>query len=75
MATIELLPHNERTGTWILVWTEHREQIGRVLAQEDGHFIVVPQGPHWSPMKSFAGNTFNTPDDALREVQLYFAHR
>lgn len=75
MATIELVPHNERSDTWILYWVERKETIGRVLVQEDGSYTVSTQGPHWNPMKSFAGNHFVTPLDALRDVRLYFANR
>jgi hypothetical protein len=75
MATIELIPHNERVGTWILFWVEENEPLGRVFAQEDGSCIVSTQGPYWNPMKSFAGNRFATAQEALQEVRLYFQHR
>jgi hypothetical protein len=75
MATIELVAHNERVGTWLLFWVEREEVLGRVLQQEEGGYVVSAQGPHWNPMKSFAGNRFATALDALREVQIYFQHR
>lgn len=75
MATIELVQHNERADTWILFWVERQESLGRVLAVAGGSCTVSTQGPHWNPMKSFAGNRFGTPQDALREVQIYFEHR
>lgn len=75
MATISLLPHNERSGTWVLFWVERREPVGRVIEHEGGRFVVTPQGPHWSPMKSLAAGRFASPSEALLEVQLYFAHR
>jgi hypothetical protein len=36
---------------------------------------VSPQGPHWSPMKSFAGASFDSPESALAEVERYFRGR
>lgn len=75
MATIELQPHNEEAETWLLVWTERREIIGRVRRGDDGQFRVLTYGPHWCPMKSFAGNKFEGPSDALKEIQRYFEGR
>ena len=75
MATIELQPHNEYAETWLLVWSEHQEIIGRVRRGEDGKFCITTHGPHWSPMKSFAADKFVDPEGALREVQAYFRGR
>lgn len=30
MAIIELQPHNENSETWLLVWAERQEIVGRV---------------------------------------------
>jgi hypothetical protein len=75
MATIELQPHNETVGTWLLVWTERHEIIGRVRNDENGCCQITTHGPHWNPMKSFAGSKFRGPDDALNDVRLYFRNR
>jgi hypothetical protein len=75
MATIELQPHNESSETWLLVWTERQELIGRVRRWEDGWFRITPHGPYWSPMKSFAGDKFDDPAEALTQVQVYFGNR
>ena len=75
MATIELQPHNEFPETWLLVWTERQEIIGRVRRGEDGKFGITTHGPHWSPMKSFAADKFDEPEGALKIVQAYFGGR
>jgi hypothetical protein len=75
MATIELKVDNSNSGMSWLFWTEREEIIGKVLMQANGQCRVVTQGPFWSPMKSFAGKTFNSRDLALAEVQLYFQGR
>ena len=75
MATINLRPHNENSSIWYLVWAEQEEVIGKVIQGEDNRYHIAPQGPHWSPMKSFAFQSFENPAGALREVRLYFMGR
>ena len=75
MATIDLKPHNDSSSTWYLVWAERDEVIGKILQGEDDRYRIAPEGPHWSPMKSFASQCFENPGDARSEVQLYFADR
>jgi hypothetical protein len=53
---------------------EREEVVGRIDQEPSGSCTVTPQGPYWSPMKSF-GRVFNSPLSALREVQLYFERR
>lgn len=75
MATIELRPHNEHASIWYLVWSERNELIGRVTQGEDDRYRIAPEGPHWGPMKSFAAKSYENPDGARCEVQLYFLGR
>lgn len=75
MATIELHQHNEFAETWLLVWIERKEIIGRVRRGENGKFGIIAHGPHWGPMKSFAATKFHGPLEALKEVQTYFGQR
>lgn len=74
MATIELKPDNIVSGIWWLRWVERDEIIGKVV-KSLGRWEMVPQGPHWSPMKSLAGQFFDSPELAADEVRLYFGGR
>jgi len=74
MARIELRPDNVSHGTWWLWWVEKGEVIGRILQAPSGRCQIAPQGPHWSPMKSF-GKAFDSPAAALAEVTQYFRQR
>lgn len=74
MATIELRPDRAKTGVWWLHWIERGEVVARIDQDPSGRCQVIPEGPHWSPMKSI-GRTFDNTAGALREVQLYFERR
>ena len=74
VAQIELRPDTIGTSTWWLNWVERNEVVGRVDQDLRGRCTVVPVGSHWSPMKRL-GRSFDSPEAALREVQLYFEHR
>ena len=75
MATIQLDPDNVDAAVWWMKWVERDEIIGRVIQHRNGHCQIAPSGPHWSPMKSFAGFSFDSPDRALAEVEVYFRGR
>ncbi|MGA2292632.1 hypothetical protein [Bradyrhizobium sp.] len=75
MARIKLQPDNLDIGVWWLRWVDHDEIIGRILEDDEGRCRIAPQGPRWSPMKSFAGRLFRTRAAALAEVKLYFRRR
>jgi hypothetical protein len=75
MATIQLNPDDILTRIWWVKWLEKDEIIGRIYQDTNGRYIISPRGPHWSPMKSFAGFSFERPDAALAEVELYFRGR
>ena len=74
VATIDIRPDKSDTNVWWLHWLEMDEIVGRIDMDLAGACHVMPQGPHWSPMKSM-GKSFDSPTRALREVQLYFAGR
>jgi len=75
MATIQLNVDNVHRHIWWLKWIEQDEIIGRIVEDGRGRCQIFPIGPHWSPMKSFAAFTFDSPDKALNEVELYFRGR
>lgn len=75
MATIQLDSDNVSARIWWMKWVENDEIIGRIVQSGTGRYQIVPVGPHWSPMKSFAGFVFESPQQALFEVQLYFRGR
>lgn len=75
MATIKLVPDNVDARIWWMYWVEKDEIIGRVDQDSNGRCQIASQGPHWSPMKSFAGFSFDRPEGALAEVELYFRNR
>jgi hypothetical protein len=75
MATIQLVPDNVDARIWWMNWVEKDEFIGRVVQDSNGRCQIAPSGPHWSPMKSFAGLSFDHPEKALAEVELYFRGR
>jgi hypothetical protein len=74
VATINLRPDNLLIGVWWLVWTERNEVIGRIDGEPTGRCKIHPEGPHWSPMKSF-DRTYVSLESALHEVRLYFERR
>jgi hypothetical protein len=74
MATIDTRPDNVTTGLWWLIWIEREEVVGRVTQDSTGMYKIVPEGPQWSPMKSF-GRSYPGLEPALSEVQLYFERR
>ena len=75
MAEIRLKQDNTHSGIWWLWWAERDEAIGRIVEDASGRCQIVPQGSHWSPMKSYGGISFDTRGDALDEVQRYFSGR
>ena len=75
MATIYLTPDNVRSDVWWLSWTERTEVIGSVVRYSTGLYKISPQGPHWSPMKSFAGNDYPDLEAATEDVRRYFRGR
>ncbi|MGJ5177488.1 hypothetical protein ACQR16_05650 [Bradyrhizobium oligotrophicum] len=75
MATIQLDPDNVHGHIRWLKWVERDQIIGRIIRNFSGRCEIAPEGPHWSPMKSFAGSSFDSPEKALAEVQLYFRGR
>jgi hypothetical protein len=74
MATIEARPDNMATGLWWLIWIEREEIVARVERGPGNLCQVVPEGPHWSPMKSF-GRPYADLEAALSDVMLYFKGR
>jgi hypothetical protein len=60
---------------WWIKWVERDEIVGRIVQDRAGHCQILPVGPHWSPMKSFAAFSFADPESALAEVELYFGER
>ena len=75
MATIQLDRDNVSARIWWMKWVETDEIIGQIVEGGIGRYQIVPLGPHWNPMKSFAGFTFASPQQALAEVRLYFRGR
>jgi len=75
MATIQIRPDNVDEGIWWIKWAEKDEIIGRIIRHRNGCCQIAPSGPHWSPMKSFAAFFFDSPEQALEEVKLYFQGR
>jgi hypothetical protein len=75
MATIKLVPDNVSARIWWINWVEKDEIIGRIVQDGSGRCEIAPSGPHWSPMKSFAAFSFDHPNAALAEVELYFRDR
>jgi hypothetical protein len=75
MATIQLNVDNVHGHIWWLKWVERDEIIGRIVRDGTGRCQIFPLGPHWSPMKSFAAFSFDSPDKAVAEVELYFRGR
>jgi hypothetical protein len=75
MATIQLNDDNVGASIRWMKWVENDEIIGQILRGGVGRYRIVPLGPHWSPMKSFAGFSFESEQQALVEVQLYFRGR
>lgn len=75
MATIRLAPDNVDTHIRWIRWVERDEIIGRVIRDWNGCCRIAPEGPHWSPMKGFADWCFESPEQALAEVELYFQGR
>ena len=75
MATIKLVPDNVSARIWWMNWVEKDEIIGRIVQDGSGRCEIAPSGPHWSPMKSFAAFSFDHPNAALAEVELYFRNR
>ena len=74
MATIEARPDKLATGLWWLIWIEREETVAKVEQDPAGLCRIVPEGPHWSPMKSF-GRSYDGINQALAEVRLYFKGR
>jgi hypothetical protein len=74
VATIEARPDKMATGLWWLVWIEREETVARVEQEPGGLCRILPEGPHWSPMKSF-GRSYDGLGQALTEVRLYFQGR
>jgi hypothetical protein len=75
VATIGVTPDNVLPSVWWLTWAERNEVVAKVAHVPGGQYQVIPQGPHWSPMKSFAGKLFESPLLAADEVSVYFKHR
>lgn len=74
MATIEMRTDDVVLGRYRLIWIERDEVVGEVEQSVSGSCHVVPAGPHWSPMKSFARD-YDNPDAALEDIRRYFARR
>jgi hypothetical protein len=74
MATIDVRPDNIATGVWWLIWIERDEIIAKVEQDSGDSFKIVPEGPHWNPMKSF-GACYVALDQAVSDVRLYFEGR
>jgi len=75
MATFQLDVDNVHGHIWWIKWVERDEIIGRIVQQRTGRWQIFPVGPHWSPMKSFAAFSFDNPEKARAEVELYFRGR
>lgn len=75
MASIELQPDNVSSNVWWLKWVEADEVVGSISQDSNGRCQIQPQGPHWSPMKSFGGKSFTSREAALAEVAMYFRER
>ena len=63
MANIEMRPDNIETNLWWAFWVERDEIVARIEWDLRGIYKVIPQGPHWSPMKS-VGCAFDSPSSA-----------
>lgn len=74
MATIDLRPDNADSGRWWLIWSERNEVIGSLEQEFSGTCRVIPEGGHWSPMKSI-GRTYPDRNTALEDVRRYFGTR
>lgn len=74
MAELVMRPDRGRTHVWWVVWVELNEIVARIDREPNGASTVSPQGPHWSPMKRIE-RTFDSPESAFREVELYFERR
>ena len=74
MATIGTRPDNGAHGVWWLIWIEREVIIGKVEQDIAGRFRIVPEGLQWSPMKGF-GRTYDSLEQAVSEVRLYFEGR
>ncbi len=74
MVMIQLDSDKVDAGIWWMKWVEKNEIIGCII-HDKGCYRITPQGPHWSPMKSFAGLSFDGPERGLAEVELYFRGR
>jgi hypothetical protein len=75
MATIQLDVDSLHRHIWSIKWIELDEIIGRIVQDGTGRCQIFPLGPRWSPMKSFAAYSFESPQKALAEVELYFRGR
>jgi hypothetical protein len=74
VATIDMRPDNEAKGLWWLVWVERDEIVARIEHDPEGLCHIAPEGPFWSPLKSF-GEAYDSPSVALDQVRLYFERR
>ncbi len=74
MAELVMRPDAASTQVWWVIWVERDEVVARIERDPSGLCTVVPQGTNWSPMKRI-GRSFDSPLNALREVQLYFKRR
>jgi hypothetical protein len=74
VAELVMRPDTSRTRLWWVTWVERDEIVARIDRDPDGACTVKQQGPHWSPMKRME-RSFDSPESALREVQLYFERR
>ena len=75
MATLQLDSDNSDSRVWWIRWREKEQVVGRIVQDGSGRCQVHPVGPHWGPMKSFAAFSFDSPQAALTEVDLYFRGR
>lgn len=75
MATLQLVPDHVDTHFRWIRWVERNEIIGRIVRDWDGCCRISPDGPFWGPLKSFAGSSFESPEEALAEVETYFRGR
>ena len=62
MPTIEMQPDRASQHIYWLTWVERQEVIAQIVQEPNGDCRVIPRGTHWSPMKSFAGARFGSPD-------------
>lgn len=74
MAELVMRPDTGSVHVWWLIWVDRDEIVARIDRDLRGACTVTPQGAHWSPLKRIE-RSFDSPESAFREVELYFERR